>query len=238
MDIKVLYEDNHLIAVFKPAGILSQGDKTGEPSMYDEVKKYLKKKYNKPNNVFLGLLHRLDRPVSGIILFAKTSKGASRLSEQFRNRRVEKAYQAIVIGRPKENKGFLINKIKKSRIKSVSAVITDLQAGQNDNLKFKSKQNKAGDKVILYYKVLKSNNKHSLLEIKIDTGKFHQIRVQLSAVGLPILGDVKYGGFKWEDEKSIALSATDLTFKTATGDKIINLSLKSPENWYKYLSTD
>src|SRR3989338_10432173 len=100
MPLKVLYEDNHIIAVVKPAGILSQEDKTGDVNMIDEVKRYLKEKYKKPGNVFLGLLHRLDRPVSGIMLFAKTSKGASRLSEQFRNREVKKMYHALVVGRP------------------------------------------------------------------------------------------------------------------------------------------
>ena len=109
MDLKVLYEDNHLIAVFKPAGILVQGDKTGDFCLMDEVKKYLKEKYKKPGNVFLGLLHRLDRPVSGIILFSKTSKGASRLSEQFRNHEIKKEYQALVEGNLKKSKDTLIN---------------------------------------------------------------------------------------------------------------------------------
>src|SRR3990167_11089210 len=107
--LKVLYEDNHLIAVFKPAGVLSQGDKTGDISIFEEVKKYLKEKYKKPGNVFLGLVHRLDRPVSGVMLFAKTSKGASRLSEQFRNREVAKTYHALVAGHPQKSHGTLVN---------------------------------------------------------------------------------------------------------------------------------
>src|SRR3989344_9603588 len=102
INLKVLYEDNHAIAVFKPAGLLSQGDKTGDVSLFDQVKLYIKEKYHKPGNVFLGLVHRLDRPASGIVLFAKTSKGASRLSEHFRNRTIEKTYHALVLGKPKE----------------------------------------------------------------------------------------------------------------------------------------
>lgn len=210
--LKVLYEDNHLIAVFKPAGVLSQGDKTDDVSILEEVKKYLKDKYKKPGGVFLGLLHRLDRPVSGIILFAKTSKGASRISEQFRNQEIEKIYQAIVIGKPDKSRGVLTNFL-----------------GKDEKLK-KAKEYHDGQEVNLYYQLLKSNDKYSLLEIKIDTGKFHQIRAQLSLAGLPILGDVKYGGEKWEDEKTIALCATNLTFKSVTGDKTVKLSVELPKN--------
>src|SRR5947209_2788650 len=111
--MEVLYEDNHIIAVVKPAGVLSQGDITGKLSIFDEVKKYLKEKYNKPGNVFLGLVYRLDRPVAGIMLFAKTSKGASRLSEQFRNHTIQKTYHAIVVGKPKEERGNLKEKVNK-----------------------------------------------------------------------------------------------------------------------------
>ncbi len=237
-NIKVLYEDNHLIAVFKPVGVLSQGDKTGDVSILDEVKKYLKEKYKKPGNVFLGLLHRLDRPVSGIILFAKTSKGASRLSEQFRNHTVEKTYHAIVIGKPKENRGVLTNFL-----------------GKDEKLG-KAKEYADGKESILYYEVInpvrgqgdswtqqknqtsngvKSNTKYSLLQIKIEGGKFHQIRAQLSLAGFPILGDVKYKGEKWQDEKSIALCATNLNFQAATEGKKINLSIPMPEEWEKYI---
>ena len=148
MQLQVLYEDNHLIAVVKPSGILSQGDKTGDPSIFDEVKKYLMEKKNKKTpsnpsgqagNVFVGLLHRLDRPVSGIILFAKTSKGASRLSEQFRNHAIEKIYYAIVVGQPKQKRGILVDKIQKSKIKS-----------QNYNSKFKSTiQDSTGKEALL-----------------------------------------------------------------------------------------
>ena len=111
MSIKVLYEDNHIIAVLKPAGVLTQGDRTGDENLMDMVKDYLKEKYKKPGNVFLGLVHRLDKPVAGIVLFGKTSKGASRLSEQFRNHTIQKTYHAIVVGKPKEEKGSIKEKV-------------------------------------------------------------------------------------------------------------------------------
>ena len=234
MQLQVLYEDNHLIAVVKPSGILSQGDKTGDPSIFDEVKKYLMEKKNKKTpsnpsgqagNVFVGLLHRLDRPVSGIILFAKTSKGASRLSEQFRNHAIEKIYYAIVVGQPKQKRGILVDKIQKSKIKS-----------QNYNSKFKSTiQDSTGKEALLQYEIVKTDGKYSLLKIKLETGKFHQIRAQLAAAGHPVLGDVKYGGPKWDNPKAIALCATNLSFQTATEDKMINLSIEMPKEWSKYL---
>ncbi len=192
--INVLYEDNHIIAVVKPAGVLAQGDKTGDESMIDAVKKYLKEKYKKPGNVFLGLLHRLDRPVSGIMLFAKTSKGANRLSEQFRNRKIGKIYHAMVVGEPKKQ-DTLIN-----------------------------------DDMVLHYQLVKKE-KYSLLKITIEGGKYHQIRKQLSAAHLPIVGDVKYGGPKWDDERAIALCATGLTFETATDQKCVELSIDLPKVW-------
>ncbi len=215
--IKVLYEDNHLIAVFKPAGVLSQEDKTGDISIFDEVKKYLKEKYKKPGNVFLGLLHRLDRPVFGIILFAKTSKGASRLSEQFRNHKVEKIYHAIVIGRPEKEKGILTNTLIK-----------------DEKLK-KSRENSNGQETRLYYETIKSNEKYSLLKIKIETGKFHQIRAQLSLAGFPILGDVKYGAYNPLPDKSVALCATSLSFYPATSEDMVTISIEIPEEWNQYI---
>lgn len=166
MKINVLYEDNHLIAVFKPSNILTQGDFSREKSLMDYVKEYLKEKYKKPGNVFLGLLHRLDKPASGIVLFAKTSKGASRLSEQFRNHQVEKIYHAVVLGKPKQKSEVLINYLKKNR---------------------GSKAKRAE----LYYELLSFNKNYSILKIKIKTGRFHQIRKQLALIGHPVLEDAK-----------------------------------------------
>jgi 23S rRNA pseudouridine1911/1915/1917 synthase len=222
MKIDVLYEDNHLIAVYKPAGVLTQGDKSKDFCLMDGVKNYLKEKYKKPGNVFLGLLHRLDRPVSGIILFAKTSKGASRLSEQFRDNTIEKIYHAVVIGKPKNKKGNLINYISKDTDKNKAII---------------SKNTKSGtQKAELNYEVLISEGDYSLLKIKIETGRFHQIRAQLSSMGCPILGDVKYGAPFPLPDKSIALCATRLAFFTATDEKKKEISIDIPPVWKKYIS--
>lgn len=204
--LNVLFEDNHIIAAVKPAGVLAQGDKTGDDSMLEEVRKYLKDKYKKPGNVFVGLLHRLDRPVSGIMLFAKTSKGASRLSEQFRNREIDKTYHALVAGKPKQKQGTLIN----------------------------------GD-MVLHYQVEKAGT-YSLLKIQIEGGKYHQIRIQLSKAGWPIVGDVKHlpagrqvADIMWHDAKAIALAATGLSFQKATEDEKINLTIDLPNSWDRYI---
>ena len=217
MKLKVLYEDNHLIAVYKPAGILTQGDRSKDVCMMDMVKDYLKDKYHKPYNVFLGLLHRLDRQVSGIVLFAKTSKGASRLSEQFRSRKVEKIYHAVVLGELKQDREKLVSFLKK-----------------NEKEKIKRAE--------LFYEVLAFNKKYSLLKIKLQTGRFHQIRVQLSSMGFPILGDIRYGAPFLLPDKNIALSATSLSFKTATKPSFAKateskkeVSIPIPGEWREYV---
>lgn len=217
MKIKALYEDNHLIAVYKPAGILTQGDITGDISLIDEVRKYLKEKYKKPGNVFVGLLHRLDRPVSGVVLFAKTSKGAARLSKQFRNREVKKTYHAIVSGKLEQIGGTIKSFLEKDE-KSKKAKITE-----------------RGKEATLFYKVISSNNKYSLLKIKIEGGRFHQIRAQLSSVGLPIAGDEKYGSPIALKDKSIALCATSLLFKTVVNKEEKIISIEIPEIWKKLI---
>jgi 23S rRNA pseudouridine1911/1915/1917 synthase len=197
-DPKVLYEDNHLIAVYKPAGVLIQGDKSGDVSLLDEVKAYIKRKYEKPGNVFVGLVHRLDRNVDGVVLFAKTSKGASRLSEQFRNHSVEKTYHAWVEGLVKEKSKKLVNFLRHDENQNITKVVKD------------------GDEAILTYELVKTDGDFSLLKIKLETGRHHQIRAQLSHIGHPIVGDFKYGSkIKLEDQK-IALTATSLEFETAT----------------------
>jgi len=213
MKIDVLYEDNHTIAVFKPAGVLAQGDKTQDISLLDEVKKYLKEKYHKPGNVFLGLLHRLDRPASGIMLFAKTSKGASRLSEQFRNHTIEKTYHVLVSGKPKQERGVLVNLL-----------------GKDEKL-HKAKEYEDGKEAKLYYQVVQSNGTYSLLKVKIDTGKFHQIRAQLSLAGMSIVGDVKYKGEAWANEQEIALCANEISFVPATSNERVNVSMQIPGEW-------
>ena len=219
MLLKILYEDNHLIAVFKPAGILVQADDTGDVCLMDEVKNYLKEKYDKPGNVFLGMIHRLDRPVSGIVLFAKTSKGASRLSEQFRSHSIKKIYHTLVSGVPSKAQGTLVHYLLKDEKKNVVEVF-DKPTG--DALQAE-----------LDYEVVKKLNEKSILKIILKTGRSHQIRAQLSAIGCPIVGDVKYGGIKWDNTKEIALCATDLEFKLPTKDEVILLHVDLPENWIR-----
>ena len=210
MDIKVLYEDNHLIAVYKPAGILVQGDKSGDISMIEEVKMYIKDKYQKPGNVFLGLVHRLDRNVDGIVLFAKTSKGASRISEQFRNHSVKKEYHAWVHGdfinkkindnNVNDNKENSSNEISSNNPRTT--LINYLRHDENMNLSEVFDQSTAGaDIAELSYELVKTEEglskskpeKFSLLKVILKTGRHHQIRAQLSHIGHPIVGDSKYG---------------------------------------------
>ena len=216
--VKVLYEDNHIIAVYKPAGVLTQGDRTGDVNLMDMVKDYLKEKYNKPGNVFLGLVHRLDKPVSGIVLFGKTSKGASRLSEQFRNHTIQKTYYAVVVGKPKENRGVLKEKINK-----ISFFAEGFTNKTDEELLAEIKKATKTRTAELEYEVVKSNDKYSLLKIMPKTGRFHQIRIQMKELGCPILGDAKYpsassgqAAKEWHDKSSIALCATAISFKAAT----------------------
>ncbi len=216
MNLKVLYEDNHVIAVYKPAGVLTQPDETHDEDLMAVVKKYLKEKYEKSGNVFLGLVHRLDRPVSGIVLFAKTSKGASRLSEQFRNGTIEKIYHAVVEGKFPTGKGELVNYLGKD-IKKKKAI-----AG-------------GGKKAELSYEVIKSNDKYSLLKIRLHTGKFHQIRAQLSLAGFSIAGDIKYGAKEPLPDRSIALCESSISFKLATKDEVKKIAIPLPVEWGKYI---
>jgi len=228
--LKVLYEDNHIIAVVKPAGLLTQGDKSGEPSLMDEVKKYLKEKYKKPGNVFLGLVHRLDKPVQGIVLLGKTSKGASRLSEQFRNHTIQKTYHAIVLGKPKESRGELKEKINKISF-FAEGFTKKTDAELLEEIKKATKTRTAE----LSWEVIKSNSNYSLLKILPKTGRFHQIRVQMSGLGHPILGDSKYSKQKSLPGGSIGLCATAISFKSATEEKTISLEIPLPESWNKYI---
>ncbi len=221
MQIKVLYEDNHLLAVYKPAGVLTQADKTGDISLLDEVKKYLKEKYRKPGNVYLGMIHRLDRPASGIVLFAKTSKGASRLSWQFREQTVEKIYHALVLGKIEQKSGTLISFLKKDPAKNLVKVYKTAKNG--------------GEKAELSFAVISQNNKYSLLEIKLKTGKSHQVRAQLADFGHPVVGDLKYGAAFALPDKSIYLCATSLSFNLATTPERKTITIPVPASWQKYL---
>jgi len=231
MNVKVLYEDNHIIAVYKPSGVLTQGDRSGDACLMDDVKQYLKEKYNKPGNVFLGLVHRLDKPVSGIVLFGKTSKGASRLSEQFRNHTIQKTYHGVVLGKPKENKGVI-----KEQVNKISFFAEGFTNKTDEELLQEIKKATKTRTAELSYEVVKSNEKYSLLKILPRTGRFHQIRIQMSQMGCPILGDAKYSNQKPLPDRSIGLCATAISFKSATDDKTINLEIPLPESWNRFIN--
>lgn len=197
--MKIIYEDNHIIVVEKMPNIPSQGDKTGDIDILTLIKEYLKKKYNKPGNVYLGLIHRLDRPVGGVMIFAKTSKAASRLSEQVRNKEFKKKYLVIVDGKLENKKGTLEDYLLKNERNNLSKVVKE----GTPNSKFAS----------LDYEVMKYSEETNLsvLKINLHTGRHHQIRVQLSSRGHSIYGDQKYG--TRGRGKQIALWAYSLTIK-------------------------
>ncbi len=200
MDItgRILYEDNHLVVVNKPAGILVQGDETGDQTLSDFVKQYLKTKYQKPGAVFLGVIHRIDRPVSGVVVFARTSKALTRMNEKFRTREVQKSYLAIVEGQPAESSATLVHWLQKNE-------------SANKVTAFK-RETKDAQRCELSYKKINSSGKLSLLEVKPVTGRSHQIRAQLSAIGCPIYGDLKYGSENKMEDQSICLHAYRLAF--------------------------
>jgi len=211
MNIEVLYEDNHLIAVNKPAGILTQGDISGDANLFDEVKMYLKEKYDKPGNVFLGLLHRLDRNVSGIILFAKTSKGAARISDQIRKREFQKTYMAKVEGVPEPKTDILVDYLLKDEEKNFVSIVSEVTPGAL--------------RAELEYETISSDEKFSIVKIKLGTGRPHQIRVQMADIGCPIVGDEKYGSKTILPGGAIALTATELVFKLATKDELKKIKI-------------
>ncbi len=224
--LHVLYEDNHLLVVNKPGGLLVQGDSTGDETLLDIGKAYLKEKYNKPGNVFLGVVHRLDRPVSGVVLMAKTSKALERLNKQFRERKIYKKYWAVVKRRPKELKDKLVHWLIKNPGKNVVAAY-----------------NKPMDKALkaeLYYSVVGNLNDHYLLEVNPITGRPHQIRVQLSAIGSPIRGDLKYGFRKPNPDANINLHAREIIFEHPVLKEKQRIKAPLPENnfWEQFLSLD
>lgn len=196
--MNILYEDNHLIAVNKKPSELVQGDKTGDLSLDIELKGFLKKKYNKPGNVFVGVVHRIDRPVSGAVLFAKTGKALSRLNALVKNRDIEKLYWAVVKNLPPEPEGKLVNYLIKNPEKNKVAVFNDP----------KEKSLKAE----LNYRCLGSSDNYHLLEIQLITGRPHQIRAQLAHIGCPVKGDVKYGFNRTNRDASIHLHAREINF--------------------------
>lgn len=219
--LNVIYEDNHIIVVEKPVNIPSQEDKTGDNDMITIVKEYLKEKYNKPGNVYLGLVHRLDRPVGGIMVFAKTSKAASRLSESIRTNEFKKTYLAIVNNTKLENEAIFEDYLYKDETLNKSMVVA---------------KGKHGAKLArLKYTIRKSIENLSLVEIELETGRHHQIRVQFASRGNSLYGDQKYG--KGPSSTQIALWAYKLEFKHPTQDKIMKFECmpKSIGIWEKFI---
>lgn len=197
--IEVLYEDNHLIAINKPAGLLVQGDKTGDESLADLVKSYIKTTYNKPGDVYLGIVHRLDRPVSGVVLFARTSKALKRLNKMFADREVKKVYWAVVTKRPPNEKGKLVGWLRK-----------DNEKNRSKSFENEAKHTKYAE---LNYKSIAASDRFTLLEVYPKTGRHHQIRVQLSKIKCAIKGDLKYGAPHANKDASIHLHARRLEFE-------------------------
>lgn len=214
--LEILFEDNHCLAVNKPPRLLTMGDATGERTLLDLAKDYVKRKYDKPGAVFLGVVHRLDRPVSGVVLFARTSKAAARLSEQFRNRTVEKVYRAIVEGVPPERDAVLQDWLWKEPGRNVTQVVREGTPG--------------AQQAALAVKRLRTTAGRSLVEIRPVTGRSHQIRVQLAHRGWPILGDAKYGS-PIRLDGTIALHAASLTVRHPTKGEPVTVTAEEPEFW-------
>ena len=212
----IVYEDNHLIIVNKSAGELSQSDYTRDLSLVDKVKNYIKTKYKKPGNVYLGLVNRLDRPTSGLVIFSKTSKSLARMNKLLKERKIKKIYHAVTEKSPNPKKGTLINFLKKNQIKNKSFIV-------NEN-ELKSK------KAILHYTLIKKLKNFFLLEIMLETGRHHQIRSQLANIGCVIKGDVKYGAKRANKDKSICLHAKNIEFIHPITKAKISLDANPPKS--------
>jgi 23S rRNA pseudouridine1911/1915/1917 synthase len=213
--IEILYEDNHLLGVYKPAGMLTQGDKTGDLSLLDWTKEWIKNRYGKPGKVFLGLVHRLDRPVAGAVLFAKTSKAASRLSAQIRDHTIRKTYWAIVHGNLHPLEGASELYLARTRNKSI---VTD-------------PYDPSGRLAVLQYRVLESRAALSLVEVRLITGRHHQVRCQLAALGHPVLGDLKYGSSQALSSRAVALFSKRIICRHPTRNMDVIIESPVPENW-------
>ena len=211
---RILFEDNHLLVVNKLPSEIVQGDKTGDEPLPERIKSFLKEKYQKPGNVFCGVVHRLDRPTSGVVVFAKTSKALERLNAQFREKETNKTYWAIVEIKPKELKGSLRDYLKKNESQNKSYVVNESTPGAK--------------LALLHYQLLASSDRYHLLEVTIETGRHHQIRAQLSNIGCIIKGDLKYGAKRANKDASIGLHARSLRFLHPTTKEEITLIANPP----------
>ncbi len=214
--LQVLYEDNHIIIINKRSGDITQGDKTGDKPLSEVVKEYIKEKYNKLGNVFLGTVHRLDRPTSGIVIYARTSKALTRLNEMLRKKNIKKTYWAVVKPISGNKKGTLRHFLKKNNKNNKSTAFIKPITGSKE--------------AILHYKTLKELNSFSLLEIDLETGRHHQIRVQLSTNGNPIKGDLKYGFKRSNKDGSIHLHARKVAFIHPVSKKEIEIIAPPPSD--------
>lgn len=214
--MQVIYEDNHVIIVNKTSSEIVQGDKTGDTPLSEIVKQYLKEKYNKPGNVYLGVTHRLDRPVSGIVVFAKTSKALPRLNEMFKNGEVKKTYWAIVKNCPKGTEGELEHYLVRNE-------------KQNKSYAY-DKEVSNSKKAILHYKLIGHSQNYYLLEVDLKTGRHHQIRCQLAKMGCPIKGDLKYGAQRSNPDGSISLHARRIRFVHPVSREMIDIEAPVPND--------
>jgi 23S rRNA pseudouridine1911/1915/1917 synthase len=214
--MQIVYEDNHLIVVNKSCSEIVQGDKTGDISLLDKLKLYIKEKYNKPGEVFLGLVHRLDRPTSGLVIFARTSKALSRMNQQFKDKTIKKNYWAVVDAKPHLTEGKLVHYLVKNEAQNKSYAF--------DNPK------KGGKEASLSYRLLGKSDNYYLLEIELHTGRHHQIRAQLATLGCKIKGDLKYGFPRSNKDGGIHLHARYLEFKHPVKDEILKLTAPVPDD--------
>lgn len=216
--LEVLYEDNHIIAVNKKTSDIVQADKTGDTPLSEEVKAYIKKKYNKPGEVFLGVPHRVDRPVSGVIIFARTSKALTRLNKMFQEheKEITKIYWAIVGNLPAEDHAVLTHYLLRDSEKNKSHAYNQPKNGTKE--------------AVLEYKLLGSSQRYYLLEVKLYTGRHHQIRCQLAKIGCPIKGDLKYGFPRSNENGGISLHARSISFKHPVSQEQITITAKPPLN--------
>jgi len=221
---EILYEDNHLIAVNKKAGDIVQGDKTGDRPLGEFIKDYIKSKYQKPGSAFLGVVHRIDRPVTGVVLFARTSKALERMNEMFREKKIQKTYWAVVKNPPPDESGTLIHYLKKDEAKNKSRAYESETAGSLRSW--------------LDYKVIGKSDRYFLLEISPQTGRHHQIRVQLAFIGCPIKGDLKYGFDRNNEDGSIHLHARKISFMHPVKKEEISITAPVPEEkLWKYFES-
>ena len=212
---EILYEDNHIIAVYKRSSDLAQGDKTGDAPHDIEIKKYIAEKYKKPGDVFLGIVHRLDRPVSGVMLYARTSKALSRLNEMFKTKQVKKIYLAIVKERPPEDEATITHFLKKNEAQNKTYVYDNEVKGSKE--------------ASLTYRLLGRSERYYLLEVELHSGRHHQIRAQLAKIGCPIKGDLKYGFARSNDDSGISLFARRLEFMHPVKKETVNIIAHFPE---------